>query len=813
MPLLTSSAGSPSLPLIRLSRDVVAWTLGLAYATLPLSGVAQESSEDADQSLDLGTITVTGQKAERSLAETDGSVTVIFPGESEGPGGAAYDVFGVAERLANVMPFAGGSGVAIRGIGQTGFSSGPTFGQTNYLVTRSPGDLVATYMDGIPVSVYAGPLGGLWDVDQVEVLRGAQSTVLGRGSLGGAVVIENADPTFTQEAVGKLSFGTNGAAPGASFAVSGPIVEDRFAYRVAFDRQRGPSFIENITLNSDGDLRQILSRRVKFLYEGQGGQEIELSTVFSEASVGTVYVDVDEWNNGNRVTRADLNTDLNNHVGGASLRGSWPLSDRLSLESATVWVEEDATQDLDVDQTETQRVVTPIGVALTPADPSDDTRENSGQFDDDIRTVSQELRLRYTGDNLSGFIGAYYEAFEGIAGTKSPVFGEKTIQQSVQTVSLFGEGKWSISDKLDLTFGLRAEQERNETDVSGTVNDLDSARLLLGTSSAAPQLLQTCQQNPQNPVCVDQGITNALQSLARDFGRPVSTRSDQDFSMLLPKLGLSYAATPQTRFYGTVQRGYRAGGAGVTIINAKEFEFDPETTWNVDLGVRHNSADGRLRLSSNIFYVDWQDQQLQIPVEGGAVVDFESVNAGQSQTYGMELDVDYQTSHRLRLFGTVGLLKTEIQEAPDAQADWIGNSFTMAPEATVSAGLHYDFDNGLDFSLATNWRDSFFSDIENSSNEEVESRFLVDMGVGYDFPDRDLRLDFTVTNLFDEQYINHSYAEALSSFANDFNTLPQVLIAQDPRLAQLYGPNLVDTSGIVAPGPGRAVTISLTGRF
>ncbi|KKZ14947.1 MAG: hypothetical protein TH68_03065, partial [Candidatus Synechococcus spongiarum 142] len=210
--------------------------------------MAQESAEETDPVLDLGTITVTGQKSERSLAETDGSVTVVFPGENDGVAGAADDIFGVAERLANVTPFAASSGVAIRGIGQTGFASGPTFGQTNFLVTRGPGDLVATYVDGIPVSVYAGPF-GFWDVDQVEVLRGAQSTVLGRGSLGGAIVIENADPTFATEAAGQLKLGSG---LGTSFSVSGPIVDDRFAYRVAFDRQAGPSFIENVTIGGGG---------------------------------------------------------------------------------------------------------------------------------------------------------------------------------------------------------------------------------------------------------------------------------------------------------------------------------------------------------------------------------------------------------------------------------------------------------------------------------------------------------------------------------------------------------------------------------
>ncbi len=796
MPFL-SSDGNPSLTLTYLTRGVAASVLGFACAAAPLAGVAQESPEDTDPSLDLGTITVTGQKSERSLAETDGSVTVVFPGEAEGAAGATYDVFGVAERLANVMPFGGGSGVAIRGIGQTGFSSGPTFGQTNYLVTRSPSDLVATYVDGIPVSAYAGPLGGFWDVDQVEVLRGAQSTVLGRGSLGGAVIVESADPTFTPEAAGQLSVGTTNGGLGTSFAVSGPIVEDRFAYRVVFDRQRGPNFIENITLDEDGDLRKLLNRRVKLLYAGESGAEVELSTFFSEATVGTLYVDYNSWLNDRRVTRADVNTELNNHITGTSLRGSWSLNDRVSLESATVWVTENAHQDLDADQTEASHVLTGVG-----------PRKNNAYFKDDIRTVSQELRLRYTGEQFSGFIGAYYEDFEGIAKTSSPVFGGKTIQQNISTAALFGEGKWSISEKMDLTLGLRAETEKNRTDIDATINDLQTT---LGTQAAILGCVNIQTRTPI-PGCTPQPTRALRESLVRS----VNEKPDQNFSILLPKLGLSYAATPETRFYGTVQRGYRAGGAGASLINARLFEFDPEKTWNVDLGIRHKSEDGRLRLSANLFYVDWQDQQLQVPTPGaGGIPDFISVNAGRSESYGSEFEVDYQVTQRLRLFTTVGLLKTQINNVNDIpnndldEKEWVGNSFTMAPTATVSAGLHYDFDHGLDMSLAANWRDKFFSDIQNSALEEVDGRFLVDMGIGYEFTDRDLRFDFKVTNLLDAKYINHSYIGPMEALAGTFNQLSG---GSAPFLG-VPNPPPINTEGIVAPGPGRAVLMSLTGRF
>ena len=815
-----------------------AWVLALVYATLPFVAMAQESEEETDPSLDLGTITVTGQKSERSLAETDGSITVVFPGESGGVGGAADDIFGIAERLANVTPFTAGSGVAIRGIGQTGFASGPTFGQTSYLLTRSPSDLVATYVDGIPVSVHAGP-SGLWDVDQVEVLRGAQSTVLGRGSLGGAVIIETADPTFTTTAAGQLKVGANKGGLGASFAVSGPIVEDRLAYRVASDAQSHPNFIKNTTTDEDGDRQDLLNRRVKLLYTGERGAELELSAFFSGANVGTHYVDAGLWPR-KTVIQADPNTRLENHSTGVSLRGSWPLGNpSFSLESATVWAKENASSHFDIDQTE--------------------TRSDTGSFKDDIRTLSQELRLRYTGDNFNGFIGAYFEDFQGRGDTSSTkVFGTKTIKQDIQTMALFGEGKWSLSEKLDLTLGLRLEQEDNEIviDANNTINFPKANRLrgltqkagfnpstVPSVPSAIGAAIRGERISPEEGselggLLAEVGAGTFLDKLSESncpeppmklgyhlgcSGRlDIDKEDDRYFSIFLPKLGLSYEVSPETRIYGTVQRGHRAGGAGVSLISAEYFDYNPEKTWNMDLGVRHQSADGRLRLSSNLFYVDWQDQQFQVlsRVSGGVPIDFISVNVGRSKSYGLELDADYQATERLRLFGSLGLLYTKITEIKrDSQMtdnsyekakSWLGNSFTMAPNTTISAGWSYAFDHGLDLSMAANWRDSFFSDIQNESYEAVPSRLLVDMGVGYQFPNRDLRFDLKVTNVFNEKYLNYSYKKPLERLSGTLVSLAAV----DPvNLEHLTPLAMSPSKGIVSPGNGRAVSLALTTWF
>lgn len=701
--LITSGLLKPS------ASAVAALTCSIALLLCP----TRTSSQEASDVIQLEPIVVSGQKIERDLQDTNGSVTVVVPGE--GLAGAASNVLELTERLPNVEPFAGDRGFAIRGVGQSGFG----FSQGNYLLTRGPSDLVATYIDGIPVSAYAAPF-SFWDVEQIEVHRGAQSTLLGRGSLGGAVVMETNDPDFELGGVAQLSYGTEGA-KGLSFAGGSTLVEDRLAFRMALDGRDGPRFNDNVTTGGEEDRDDLRSARLKLLYAGDEGADVELSAFRSQATVGTRFVDAAAWPD-RRISRADVSDRLVNDAIGLSLRGTWELNDTLSLETATVGVNEDAKRSLDPDATEV-----PTGAI---------------SLDNDVVTLSQEVRLRYEADRFEGFLGFYYEDFDGDSGSASG-FASTAVDQDIRTMALFGEGTWSATERLDLIFGLRAEREENDTRVQNTL------------------------AGPGGPI-------------------PVNVSTSDEFSILLPKLGVSYQATDQIRLYATVQRGYRAGGAGASLFGTA-FSFDPETTVNYDLGLRHESADGRLRVGANLFFVDWKDQQLAVPAGTGVPFDTVTQNVGRSESYGLELDTAFAVNDQLSLFGAFGLQKTEIKEAGAANAALVGNSFTAAPEMSLSLGGRYAFDNGLDFSLSANWRDSYYSDLANSELEEVGDRLLVDASIGYSF--YDTRIELAVTNLLDEEYLNFS------------------------DRATLAGTPGLNSEGIVAPGPGRAVLLTLRHAF
>ncbi len=677
----------------------------VALSAAATAAVSQEiisaSEEDA---IFLDPIIITGQKLDRSLQDTTASVVVIDP-ESDflTP---REPLIGAVERIPNVEPFVAERGIVIRGIGQTGLG----FGETNFPNTRSPTDLIATYVDGIPVSVYAGPV-GFWDVAQVEILRGAQSTLLGRGSLGGAVIYETVDPDFAFGGQARIMGGTEETGA-LSFAVGGPTaVSDNLAFRIAVDGLSSQGFNKNIVTGDYEDARQNLNGRLKFLYEGDSGQEIAFTAIGAKVKMGSSFVNGALWPD-ERVAVTNTPDVLENDILGMSLRANWDFAERFAVETVTAYAHEDATRETDVDQ--------------TPS-PLFDAR-----FDDKINTISQEVRLRYFGERIEGFGAVYAEHFQGDGAVDAGIFGTQTTDQQNTTLAAFGEGTWTIADPFDLIFGLRVEGDSTKTVFSN-------------------------------------GMT--------------SVRSEADFFTVLPKVGFSYDFDPQTRLYATVQRGFRAGGAGGSLLSGTPYTFDPEYTWNYDLGLRHRSLDGALQVGANLFYVDWRDQQLEVPSGSGIPGDNIIANVGHSQSYGFELDAEYQVTSRFRLFGALGLLQTEILDTDASNANLIGKEFTYAPNTSATISGRYVFDNGFDVGALANWRGSFYSDAANTPIDKVDGRFLVDAGIGYEIGSTRIALD--VTNLFDEQYLNQS-------------SLALVLLNPD---------------GTVAPGPGRAITLSVVSTF
>ena len=172
-----------------------------------------------------GVTTVYGAKTGRSLLDTPASVGVIDAARMDAS--AMFRIEDVFRQMANVNRADWvDSGIVLRGINSEGVG-GPS---------GSP--LATTYIDGVPQTQNGTRRGvnGTWDLQQVEVWRGPQSTIVGRNALAGAIQVKSNDPTMRWESAARIGVGADTFNNQAAM-VSGPIVDDKLAFRVAVEQQ------------------------------------------------------------------------------------------------------------------------------------------------------------------------------------------------------------------------------------------------------------------------------------------------------------------------------------------------------------------------------------------------------------------------------------------------------------------------------------------------------------------------------------------------------------------------------------------------
>jgi len=600
---------------------------------------------------------------------------------------AAKDTFSVFETTPNAAVSRDQRDIVIRGVPKDGFAANQD------VLTLSQNDLITTYLDGVPISTWAGAT-SLWDIQQVEIFRGVQTTNFGRGALAGAVVIKSADPTYKFEAAGQASYATFDTYS-VSAIMNAPIVAGQSAVRISVDQSGTDGFIDNITAGVKENPDDHLTLRAKALLEPDDATKAIVSYTHSEREKGGGFVDLSLFP-GRYANDADVPERINKTVDAASVSITHALSNTLSLEGLSALGVEDAARTLDGD-----------GSALSLI---------AARVDEDLAQASQEAKLVWNDPTLPfrGFAGAYYRYFDrearnnidatGLGLPFSALFtSDRTVVTTTNSYALFGEAELDLTKRFRLTAGGRFDHEKA---------DFEFVNSLAGTEDRAG-------------------------------------RTD---SVFLPKFAAEFDIGPTATISGTVQRGYRAGGAGQSLLTATRYAFDPEFTWNYEIALRATALNNRLSFNSNVFYVDWNDQQVEA-LTGSPFGGFDTtiVNAGKSEQYGAEAELSYQASKELRLFTNVGLLHTEFVEYETAGSNFSGNEFPFAPRYTIGAGAQYNHQSGFFAAASVIWKDDYFSNAENFERDVIEAHAVVNAQVGYTW--QQITASVFARNLFDKEYL------------------------------------------------------------
>lgn len=635
---------------------------------------AEQDSHTASTVLE--PITVSGELQTRGLQDTTTSVSVFSSEDVENS--ADFSLYDTFKRSANVTGVAG-SGWGIRGITQDSVAS------------NAYGRAINVSVDGanLPTSqsVLFGPY-STWDLEQVEVLRGPQSTQQGRNSLAGAINIRTANPTFHQESKIRLRAGERRESQ-LALMYNQPL-NDKLAARFTFERSHTDGWVENpIRGEDDYDARDITAIRGKLLFELSERTRAIFSHNYTESSGGGSII--------SRPLFPDKRHNLNNEKteeeskhNVTGLRIDHRINGKWSMVSETSYYAHESVH----------------------AEDYDGTSEDIGFWDRDTddNTTTQEIKWRYSSDQLRAAVGLFMTrirvhwvgSLETDANVVAPAVPAgaaiftRTLDRRVDTdnYAIFGEVEYDWNSRWTTLLGARYDHEK--------LDAADATKYFL---------------NPHIP-----GVLPADDDVAMKT----------DYEELLPKLGVIYRLNPNASVGLTLQRGYRAGGVDRNPVTLEVVEFNPEYTNNVELSWRSQWLDDRLQVNANVFHTDWKDQQVRVFGDTGHPLDSIIRNTGESTVQGGEVELRFQASETLGLYASLGHAKTEYDEFSSASGNFSGNRFAFAPEYSAALGGTWYVSDNWSVQLDSRYNSSFYSDPENTEANKVAGYFVLDARVGYE---------------------------------------------------------------------------------
>jgi iron complex outermembrane receptor protein len=502
---------------------------------------------------------------------------------------------------------------------------------------------ITTYIDGVPQLNANSASIELLDVSQIEFLRGPQSALYGRNTLGGLINITSAKPATTKWTAGiEVPLGNYGAREARGRA-SGP-AGDKLALGFAFGKQARDGFTVNDVTGKTVDDRDGTFAKAQALYTIN--KNWESRTIYSyerdrdgDYALGDLATIRQKPFHVSRNFEGHTDRDINAVT--ETLHGEGA---RFSIHSSTgilKWKTLDTT-DLDY---------SPLPLVTRH------NREESTQFTEEIRIasptnaplqVSDTVTLRWQG-GLEFFHQGYdQDARNNLAPfVLSPQISFPVTQRSPiasitdNAFGLFGQGTLAVNDQLDLTAGLRFDRQASDAHL---------------TTSFSPAIAP--------PSVVDTRRT---------------------FSDLSPQVAAAYKVKPETMTYLSVARGFKAGGFNSAALPGSE-AYDSERAWHVEGGVKSTLSDGRVSANAAIFYINWDDMQLNVPnpfVPGQYYIS----NAGRVTSTGLEFDITGRPHQTVDIFASLGINSATFSDASmSGGVSVAGKSVPYTPDYTALVG-------------------------------------------------------------------------------------------------------------------------------
>ncbi|MEM0955303.1 MAG: TonB-dependent receptor [Pseudomonadota bacterium] len=638
--------------------------LALAAAIVSVPALAQDIPSQEPE-----VVIVTAELRETPVMKTSSSTSVL--GSEDIRLRAAQHLEDVLNMAPNVN-FAGGTSraryVQIRGVGD----------RSQFQEPLNPS--VGMRLDGVDFSGIGGT-GTLYDIAQVEVLRGPQGTLHGANALAGLIDLRSNAPTkdFYHQ-VDVMAGDYDSYSLGA--ISSGPI-NSRLLYRVAAEQFVSDGYTDNVFLDTDDTQeRDELTLRGRLRWLAGDDHTVDLNLHWIDVNNGYDAFSLDDP----RTTISDQPGRDSQESLALALQTSSDLNG-FTLQSLLSFAQSEI--DYSYDEDWTFDGFDPDGYSSV-----DQYLRERDSLQAELRLVSQPETALFSGrsDWVAGF---YYLNNREDLDRRYSFADDFDSEFDTETFAIFAQVDTALTDKLTLITGLRLEHRSTDYSDSNAVsfdpdNELWGGKLALEYDMSESSLLYASVSRGYRADGVNGGILASLNA----------TNDPEVIARL-----------------NTVRT------------------FEEETLLNYELGWKAGLLDNQLQARIALFYMDREDQQVRgsflIPQPGGATtfLDYTS-NAAQGENYGAELELDWLVSERLRLWANLGLLETEFQDYINVDGeDLSGREQAQAPSYQFALGGRLDFGAGFYLRVDLEGKDAFFfSDRHDAQSDSYE---LLHARLGY----------------------------------------------------------------------------------
>ncbi len=675
---------------------------------------------------------------------------------------------------------------------------------------------VGVYVDGVYAARSGGSLLAFNDVSRVEVLKGPQGTLFGRNAAAGAISIVTNEPSDKFEGDARVRIGNEGQRY-VDALVNIPINKD-MALRVSVLDNQSDGWIKDAATgqhygkNDDWGTRAVYrwnvtdNTRVLFSWDHE-----ELKQP-PEPAIGLIPLSNDT--NERAPFPADPATYLNplhaplyndtvngiekRRFDGATLRVQTSFSWG-EFDSTTAWRGFDTINRGDYDGT--NHIVDYLDTAniehnnswyqefkLSGNTDLMDWVGGASYYQEQARQTSQTNVFTDSVDTLA--LNSYGIPYPPLAsmtqfmqsqGYNYNLLGDPWHEAisnngNFKAYAAYGDVIWHITDRFDLTTGLRYTRDEKEFswyNMPRSAPQFDATVAAMKQSGAYNQLSG-----------LDQIILGVLQgNLIFPTTVGVKVTDSNTWNNWSPRLVGSFRFTPDVMGYASVTRGYKAGGYNSVQVGSL---FQPEKVTNYEAGIKTLFPEHNLLLNASMYYYRYDNMQSLAldPNSPASGVPIYIVNSSDQEAKGLDLDAQWQPIDNFHVGFTAAYIDATYRKAVAPDGTDLTGQPTGAPKFSAAASLSYTWHEVANGDLEFNLSQAYRGGTRCNSDSQVQGSCNIspNFKIGTSEQRTDARLDWQApgnrwgvalygNNIFNKRYVTGVNNISTSVFGTPFASI------------------------------------------